>query len=187
MGYHKRRLIEQEEQGWSYSDKAICPECVTEPYLRKVLRSARTSRGCDFCGQTKRRSAPFNALMETVAHTFFQYYRRAVDHLGWDSEDKDYFGDTYDTWDLINDEFSDISDDENVLQEIIDCFGDEKWCDENPYGFSGAERYVASWSEFCRTVKHRTRYFFTSASALGERIGSDNELTPVPEVLAEVQ
>lgn len=97
-----------------------------------------------------------------------------------------YVGKTYDTWDLIHDEFSDVSDNEEVLQEIIDCFRDETWCDENPYGFSGAERYVVSWSEFCRTVKHRTRYFVSSVAAIDERIGSDNELTPVPEVLAEI-
>lgn len=187
MGYWKERLIEQEEQGWGYSEKAICPQCVKDVYLKSVVRAALGNQACDFCdGSRPRRGALFNVLMKAVASTFFQYYRRAVDHLGWDGEEGGYFGTTYDTWDLVHDELSDISDNEQVLQEVSECFGDETWCDQNPYGFSGAERYEVSWSTFCRTVKHKTRYFFNSAEALEERFGSDNELTPVPEVLDQI-
>lgn len=187
VGYWKHRQMEQDDQGWSYSDKFICPKCVKDTYLREVVRASVADAPCDFCfGARPRKGASFNTLMAAVAQTFYQYFRRAVDHLGWDGEDKDYFGTTYDTWDLVHDQFSDVSDNGAVLKELVDCLGDETWCDENPYGFSGSERYAVSWSEFCRTVKHRTRYFFSLPAASEERIGSDNELIPVPEVLAEV-
>jgi RES domain-containing protein len=79
-----------------------------------------------------------------------------------------------------------VSDNEQVLEEIVSSFGDETWCDENPYGFSGVERYAVSWSAFCRTVKHQTRYFFSESAELEERFGSDNELIPVPTMLANI-
>ena len=187
VGYWKQRLIQQDEQGWKYSDKAICPRCVKDTHLKELVRAAVSTVHCDFCRTSRpRRGAPFDVLTRAVAETFFQYYRPAVDHLGYDGGEGGYFGTTYDTWDLVHDEFSDVSDNEEVLKEIIDCLGDETWCDVNPYGFAGAERYAVSWSAFCRTVKHRTRYFFHSAAAQEERLGSDNELTPVPEVLAEI-
>jgi len=187
MGFWKRWQQEQEDQGWSYSDKTICSKCVKEPYLQSLVRDALAHQSCDFCSNRRpSRGAPFNVLMKAVASTFFQYYCRAVNELGSDSEDKDYFGATYDTWDLVHDEFSDVSDNEDVLKEIIDCLGDETWCDQNPYGYSGAERYNVSWSAFCRTVKHKTRYFFTVPPEVDDRFGSDNELTPVPEVLSEI-
>ncbi len=113
MGYSKHRLLEQEEQGWSYSDKAVCPRCVKDAHLKEIVRSAVGKARCDFCnGARTQRAAPFDVLMRAVAATFFEYYRRAVDHLGWDGEEKDYFGTTYDTWNLIHDEFCDVSDNE---------------------------------------------------------------------------
>jgi hypothetical protein len=176
--------MEQEEsQGWHFSEKHVCVRCVKEAYLKTIIRAASRTIECDFCSGT--RAAPFDALMEVIGQTWRQYYTPAVNHLSYDHEDG-YFGTTYDTWDVVFDDFSDVSDNEDVLNEIIESIGDETWCKVNPYGFSGEERYQVSWEQFCRTVKHKTRYFFDSPVAAQEQFGSDHDLTPVAEVLAEI-
>jgi hypothetical protein len=88
-------------------------------------------------------------------------------------------------WEVVG-SFPDISDNEAVVDENIGCFGDDVWCDRNPFGFSGSQRYQASWEEFCRTVKHKTRFFVGNDAIVSKRHGSENELTPVSQALSEI-
>jgi hypothetical protein len=96
--------------------------------------------------------------MEVYAGAVFQYYSHVENEgMSWDQEDERYVGSTYDTWDLVKDEIGEPSDNEAVVQEIIDSLGDNVWCEKNPYGLSGTERYESTWETFCETVKHEIR------------------------------
>jgi hypothetical protein len=84
MGYEKNRRIEEDDQGWSYSDKDICYHCISEPYLRDLARSEASEFECSFCGRISRKkpnSIPFNTLMQVIGETVWQYYDHAVQ---WD-------------------------------------------------------------------------------------------------------
>jgi hypothetical protein len=88
MGYEKNRRIEEDDQGSSYSDKDICYRCISESYLRDLVRSEASEFECSFCGwivRKKPNSIPFNKLMQAVGETVRQYHERAVDCIGWDS------------------------------------------------------------------------------------------------------
>jgi hypothetical protein len=121
--------------------------------------------------------------MEIVGDGISQYYDRAVNSLAWDGEDQEYVGTTYDSYDLVHDELARISDNEDVLQAIIDALGDEVWCDQEPYATTGFEAYQSSWEQFCNAVKHETRYFFGTRH---RRDGDDFNITPVSDMLREI-
>jgi hypothetical protein len=186
MGYEKNRRIEEDDQGWSYSDKDICYRCISEPYLRDLARSEASEFGCSFCGRiprSKPNSIPFNRLMEVVGETVWQYYEHAADCMGWDGREGGFIGSsTYDSYDIVQD-FPTLSDDERVVREVIDCLGDQVWCDRSPYSLTGVERYASSWEGFCQTVKHTVRYFFNTK----ENADEFSDKIPVPEMLDELR
>jgi hypothetical protein len=103
--------------------------------------------------------------------------------MGWDSREGGFIGSsTYDSYDMVDD-LPTLSADQRVVQEVIDCLGDQVWCDRNPYSLTGLERYASSWEEFCRTVKHKVRYFFDSKDKPDDR----SDRIPVPHMLDELR
>jgi hypothetical protein len=121
--------------------------------------------------------------MEVYAGAVFQYYSHVENEgMSWDQEDGRYVGSTYDTWDLVKDEIGEPSNNEAVVQEIIDSLGDNVWCEKNPYALSDRERYESSWETFCETVKHEIRYFFDIKES-----DPYSETIPVPLMLDELR
>ena len=188
MGHEKDRMILEEEQGWRFrDDDNVCHRCISDPYLREMVRSQASEFECSFCGWHTRKvpnSIPFNALMEVIGAAIEKYYDRAVNCLGLDDESESgYAGVTYDSDDLVRDEIRTPSENGEVIRTIIDSLGDEIWCDQDPYGLSEGDRYAFGWEAFCNTVKHRIRYFFDSQ--IERRVDDDG--IPVPEMLDELR
>jgi hypothetical protein len=186
MGYEKDRMMQEDEQGWSFRGGNICFRCISDRYLKQMVKDQASELDCDFCLRQSRKapiSIPFDAFMEVYAGALFQYYSHAENEpIAWDSEDREYVGTTYDTWDLVKDVIGEPSDNEKVVQAIIDSLGHNIWCDKSPYSLTGAELYETSWEAFCQTVKHETRYFFddTKPDPYSDRI-------PVPALLDELR
>jgi hypothetical protein len=182
MGYHKDRMIQEEEQGWRFSDNNICSRCVSDPDLKQFIRETAALSPCDFCGWRGPHSVTFDSLMEIIGGTINQHYNDAVNEASWDSEDG-YFGDTFDTFELFY-RIGDPSNREAVNDAIRESLGiDRHWCQRHMYSLTGADRYIASWDDFCTTVKHKTRYFFDS-TANDDDMG---ETIPVPRMLDELR
>lgn len=53
MGCDKDQEIEEEEQGWRYSNKSIYYRCFTDPYLRRRVETQADRTQCDFCEHTR--------------------------------------------------------------------------------------------------------------------------------------
>jgi hypothetical protein len=184
MGYEKDRMMQ--EQGWGFRDGHICYRCVTEPYLHEMVRGDASEYDCSFCGKSSRKapiSIPFNDLMEVIGGAISQYFDRAVNCLGYCSAEGGYLGTTYQSYDIVRDEIPTVSENEEVLDAIIDSLGDEIWCDQDPYSLSRLDSYNISWENFCKTVKHSIRYFFDSEDVSDEY----SETIPVPRMLAELR
>jgi hypothetical protein len=183
MGYEKERQIQQWEQGWSFSDRDICYLCLSEPTLREFVKDRADRTNCDFCNRQHRKNVAveFNSVMELIGDAIRQYYSIASDTLSYDREDERYMGSTYDTCDVLDD-LGWPSDNESVVEEIVDCLGHETWCDRHPYSLDGVERYDSSWEQFCETVKHKVRYFFSNVEE-----DKYSETIPVPDMLKTIK
>jgi hypothetical protein len=169
MGRMKDRIIQEDEQGWKFRDDlSICYRCVSDQYLKQMIKNQADVMACSFCGRTSRKAPSciqFNDFMDVYAGAILKYYNHAENEaIAWDSEDQQYDGATYDTWDLVRDVLP-PSDREGVLDTIIDSFGPNTWCERNPYSLSDFDQYRYGWEEFCDTVKHKLRYFFNDVDS----------------------
>jgi hypothetical protein len=186
MGYEKDRAIQEDEQGWRFSaGMNVCHRCLSDKDLANFVREHATDVDCDFCGRTTRKpsSVAVDVLMEVIGDVIHQYYDRAVNELGWDGEEQEYVGTTYDSSDIIRDDLGTISENEALLDHLVDVLGDEVWCDRYPYSTVGYDAYETGWERFCGAVKYHTRYFFTKPSPADEH---DTDITPVPGMLDEI-
>ena len=183
MGYWKNRMIQEHEQGWRFSEQLICSQCVSDPYLKQRIQAAANVSPCTFCQRRGPHSARFDTLMKIIVGTIFQYYYHAVNEAGWESRKGGYIGDTFDTSELNCDRLGEPSDSEAVNEAIIESLGVETWCNRDMYSLNGVDRYTASWTDFCNTVKHKIRYFFGATKQ--DKIS--HETIPVPQMLDELR
>ena len=160
MGYAKTVMMEQQEQGWEYSDHRICSRCLCDEHLRTRIQESASDDQCSFCLSCDRGSAPLDDLMRLVASTVHQYFDRAVDTLPWDGEEKAYFGETFNTSEMIYDRLDPFTERDDVMDTVVGLFDDDQWCRPDVYHLDGAELYAVSWKQFCETVKHKVRFFF---------------------------
>jgi hypothetical protein len=186
MGYEKDRQIQEMDQGWGFTDTDVCYRCLSDPYLRAMVKDNASKNECSYCEHRSRKpiAIPFDGLMEVIAGAIYQYFDHCVNEaIAWDQEDQEYVGTTYQTYELVRWEIPTPSQREDVLDEITDSLGDNEWCDKTPYALTGADRILSSWEGFCNTVKHETRYFFGSRQANDEL----DEKIPVAQMLDELR
>jgi hypothetical protein len=153
-------MMQQEEQGWSFSDYQICSRCISEPYLKAFIKRSASLSPCSFCGRRGNPSVPLDDVMEIIGSTVADYYNRAVNEAPYESAEGGHQGVTYDTDEVLDDIVGDVSRRDEVLTAIRESFDGDIWVERNMFSLNGVHKYVASWDRFCNTVKHRTRYFF---------------------------
>jgi hypothetical protein len=170
-------MMQEDEQGWTFSDNQICSRCISDPYLKNFIRrSAAGDVACTFCG--RRPSVPLDDVMEVIGRTIAEYYNRAVNEAPYESAEGGYQGTTYDTSEVLDDIVGEISGRAEVMDAIRDSIDEDIWVERDMFSLSGVHKYVASWDRFCAAVKHRTRYFFDR-----EHEDDSHDTIPVPEML----
>lgn len=160
MGHAKEMMMQEQEQGWGFSDHQICSRCISDPYLKDFINSRVSVSPCSFCGRRGIHSVPLDDVMEIIGNTVADYYNRAVNEAPYDGRDGGYQGVTYETDDVMDHIVGDISRRDQVHTAIRESFDDDTWAERNMFSLNGVQKYVASWDRFCYAVKHRTRYFF---------------------------
>jgi hypothetical protein len=181
MGWAKDRMMQEEEQGWSFSDHQICSRCISDPYLKQRIKSAATEEEpCSFCG--RRPSVELDDVMEIIGHTVADYYNRAVNEAWYDGREGGYQGPKYDTWEVMDDIVGGVSKRDDVLEAIHGSFDGDIWVERNMYSLNGAPKYVASWEQFCDAVKHEARH-----GVPPEEDDYDHDTIPVSAMLEELQ
>lgn len=143
---------------------SVCARCFGDHYIQAFIDDAADSDECDFCGRksrTKNIAAPLNEVVDFILEAVNREYEHAVEALSWDGAEGGYQGAHWDSYDLIERIGLDLpKDDGRLLEIIVECFGDEPWCDRNPYAQREDERLVSSWERFCEFIKYKRRYFF---------------------------
>src|SRR5712692_3351590 len=126
MGRAKDQMMQEEEQGWSFSDNQICSGCISDPYLKEFIKNSVTHESpCTFCG--RRPSVELDDVMEIIGNTVADYYNRAVNEAPYETAEGGYQGATYDTDDVLDDIIGDISRRDDVIDAIRQSFDDDIW------------------------------------------------------------
>jgi hypothetical protein len=143
---------------------SVCARCFDDRYIRAFIEKSLDSKECDFCGRkgrTKNIAAPLNEVVDFILEAVNREYQHAVEALGWESAEGGYQGAHWDSYDLIEQIGLGLpNDDGELLEVLVECFGNEPWCDRNPYSQREDERLVSSWERFCEFIKYKRRYFF---------------------------
>src|SRR5437899_5365741 len=108
MGLAKSIMMQQDEQGWSFSDQTVCAHCVNDEALKEAIQTDEdTGLVCTFCGGSP--AAPLNTLMAAfVAGLHTEYGDADNEGVIYESAEGGYqWGAKWDTWELVDD-FSDV-------------------------------------------------------------------------------
>ncbi|MFN0096205.1 MAG: HEPN-associated N-terminal domain-containing protein [Dehalococcoidia bacterium] len=158
MGFAKRQEEEALGRGWrSPGAKYVCESCLDDAFLRQVARVNRSHSECSYCGRRGRRnlSTKVDVIFDIVGRTIKEHFADAVDELPYDNEDRSYSGETYDVDDMLEEIGSPFSID-SLDSEFLESFGDNHWCDKNPFQLKRDEALVAGWYGFGSSYRART-------------------------------
>ena len=150
-----------EEMGLSHIlDRRICLAHIDDYAIKGLIRRESWNGVCSYCGR-KKSVTSFNKLMPFIMKGIRNYYTEAVNFMSYDSREGGYLGETFDTHELIIDEIGLDSDNQNVINDIIDCIEDSAWTNPNTYYDSEGDILQYHWNDFKQVVKHKSRYFFS--------------------------
>jgi hypothetical protein len=179
----------EEDEGFASSGPAegysVCDRCFGDKDINAFIKSTAESPECDFCdrrSRTKDIAAPLDGVVDFILEAIGREYERAVEALGWDGAEGGYQGAHWDSRDLIDQIGLDLpNDDGRLLNILVDCLGDEPWCDRNPYAQREDERLVSSWERFSKFIKYKRRYFFFQEQE--DELIAPHEYVPPAELL----
>ncbi len=161
----------------------VCDQCIDDDTIRAFIRSHREQTLCDFCereSQSAEIAAPLDEVVDFMYQSITREYERAVEILSYESAEGGYQGIYWDSQELLTGVIglslpNDVGN--RLLEIIVDCLGDEPWCERNPYSLSEDEKLVYSWEHFCKLIKHERRYFFLQQNEQ-EKLGYTEHLAP---------
>jgi hypothetical protein len=144
---------------------SVCDQCIDDRDIQEFIKSAAESLVCDFCGRRNRlhpMAAPLDEVVEFMRPSLDREFGRAINNLGWDSQEGGYQGEYWDSDELLTEVIglSFPNDDDRLLRLLSECLGDEPWCERDPYGLRRDQWLIGSWENFCKSIKHQRRYFF---------------------------
>lgn len=173
----------------------VCFSCFSNQDLRDWIREHDGPRGCSFCGKYDSSTVEFHKLVSRIEECLRRYYGRAVDQLGYCTEEGGYLGEHWDSWDMLDLIGLELprDDDSSLNTAIASDMTDEPWCDYDAGALNLDDALWSSWENFCQTVKHRRRFFFhnsgsdshdsfTPASLLSTIAGASENLGLVVEL-----
>jgi len=174
-------------RSWSPPDKFVCPGCVADSFLKEKIAQNLAKRKCDYCGRGGRGNiaAPVAAIMEHIGPTFHYYYADP-DHAGVPYDEGGYaispnIRAEDGLW-AINLKCHDV-----LFADIARSIGNDMlwveasggvWLGEHQNEFLSNE-----WKRFSQTIKHESRFFFSTLASTGQKFPSN--YTPL-EMLAEI-
>ena len=185
MGRVSEWMIEQQERGYSEADGDICANCVTDPALKAWVADHLSSTACTFCGDESD---------DTIAASFDDFVGIVLGGIGFDWNDPDNEGIMYDgreggyqaslsdTADVFYN--YDISDNDNVVQAVIDAVDTEAWVERDFYRGDDGERLTSGWTWFKHVTMHQSRFLFLKNE--GDKYDDDIPPSQMLNVIASI-
>lgn len=156
----------------------VCPECFEDEDICAFVREHLEFDECSYCGKTSEDGASITADVEDVIdfieRKLSEGYEDPVQQVGWNSAEGGWLGvQVYEsTHELFMDGLGGFPcSNEELIEDITGHIGDTReWCDRDPYMLSPGQGLSSGWMEFCRLVKHRTRFMFFPAQCARGRL-----------------
>lgn len=165
MGRMKEDQLNDQERGWRESDKHVCPRCVGEDYLKKIVSSNLASNRCDYCDRRSRApiAASVNVLLEVIYPAVNAYFNEPID-AGVPWEEGEYLVETWSMEEIL--EELGFEGHAELIQDVIDAeTNDAGWVPAAGGHWASSHEHdllLASWQAFAHTVKHVTRFHFAN-------------------------
>ncbi len=185
MGRVSEWMIEQQERGYSESDGEICANCASDPALKTWIADNLSSTACTFCGDESE---------DAIAASFDDFVGIVLDGIRFDWNDPDNEGIMYDGREggyqaPLSDTFEvfygyDISDNDNVVQAVIDAVNTEVWVERDFYRGDDGERLTYGWTWFKHVTMHQSRFLFLKND--GDKYDDDIPPSQMLNVIASV-
>lgn len=161
MGGAKERLLQEQEQGWTFQPNSyVCDRCMQDDSLKDLVKSNALDCGCSFCGRKSKRkiAAPMDVVLQAVNEALNSEYMDPIDILPYESAEGGYQGNCFDTYDLLWD--LEAFEREDLVSAVHHAFGGKLWCSRDYQLLQEHKRLSYGWRDFCDLVKHKTRYMF---------------------------
>lgn len=159
----------------------VCSSCFGDNALRSWVRDVGGPRGCDACGKFDSPTCKIEDVCEYIETCLRKYWCFAVEQLPYESAEGGYLGATWTTYELLREEVC-ISlprdKDDRLFHEILEELIDETWCEYDWLTLDHDVALRSSWERFCKTVKHKRRFFFHAD-------GTDDRDSFTPSTLLE--
>lgn len=150
----------------SYPEKFVCSDCFNDVHLKAFIEENMENRCCSYCrkrSRSKNIAAPIDRVIERMFEAISSRYGEAwASGCSWDNEDGQYFNETQDTDELLQD-YVDLPNDDSgeLYQDILDAFPYQDWSSTEPWSATNAEILQWGWDRFVNSVKYQRRFFFT--------------------------
>lgn len=144
----------------------VCSSCFEDRDIRSWIRVQGGPRGCDACGKFDSPTAPMDELCEHIENCISRYWGDAAEQMTYVTAEGGYVGQTWTTYEILNEEIEiQLPRDRSglLLNCLVHGISDRAWCDYDWLSLDTDQALLTSWNEFCRTVKHRRRFFFQTA------------------------
>ncbi len=142
-------------------DKTVCYHCVEEDFLAGYIRANAKQTICSYCHRTSSHAiaVPFDDLMAIIQETVAAEYEDAANSVPYDSREGGYQLPTLDTSEMLY-ELALSSPSDALMSDIVDSLPDVPWVTHDPMRLTRLEALSYGWEDFCRRIKHETRYLF---------------------------
>jgi HEPN/RES N-terminal domain 1 len=158
----KRLWEEEQERRYHTSEDAVCAECFWDLGFRGFIKDHLQSKTCTLCGKTADDAiaAPVDEVLQFFLDKMWDHYELADGNAPWDNEEGRFFVKTWDLYDLVFDEFSDIAD-YSTLEWLYEHLKDDgEYCERDWQILSPGDALKSAWGQFCDAIKHETRFLF---------------------------
>ena len=150
--------MQQQVQGWSFTDQHVCSRCVDDEALEAAVHNDEDpDERCDFCATAPRhRSTPCLKCSLTDSRTSMAKRTTKVSP-GTAARAATSGGTTWDTFDLVAD-FNDVLTGDGLVEAVQNTMHETTWVEKNFAWRRRDEVLNESWDRFCEAVRYETRY-----------------------------
>lgn len=187
MGFVKESWLQEMERGYGRPDGHICPDCVSDEWLKRWVEDEAANTSCSFCEATSEEpiAASFEDFVGRVMVGIRFYWNHPDDEgIMYVSAEGGYQASISDNSDVVWD--LSVSENDAVVEALIDSIDDNGWVSRGYYAGTESDWLASGWDRFKEIIKHHSRFFFLRPDDDGYHFGPEIEPHDMLDAIASV-